>query len=130
MRRAVVTRSFTLLETIAALALLALLGVSILQVQVAVVRQTRLTAQRERVAGLVQDLLWEWRIARVPVTLPATGSWSDELRWERSAQPARIAVDVIPTEVRMAVFRREQEEWLEVASWSWLVPDPRPGDDR
>ena len=130
MRRAVVTRSFTLLETIAALALLALLGVSILQVQVAVVRQTRLTAQRERVAGLVQDLLWEWRIARVPVTLPATGSWSDDLRWERSAQPARIAADLIPTEVRMAVFGREQEEWLEVARWSWLVPDPRPRDDR
>lgn len=130
MRRAVVTRSFTLLETIAALTLLALLGVSTLQVQVAVVRQTRLTAQRQRVAGLVQDLLWEWRIARVPVTLPATGSWSDELRWERSAQPARIAADVIPTEVRLAVFQREREEWLEVASWSWLVPDPRPGDDR
>ncbi len=130
MRHSATARSFTLLETIAALALLALLGVSTLQVQVAVVRQTRLTAQRQRVAGLVQDLLWEWRIARVPVTLPATGSWSDELRWERSAQPARIAADVIPTEVRLVVFQREQEEWLEVASWSWLVPDPRPGDDR
>lgn len=129
MSRTVARRSFTLLETIAALALLALLGVSTLQVQVAVVRQTRLTAQRERVAGLVKDLLWKWRIARVPVTLPATGSWSDDLRWERSAQPTRIARDVIPTEVRLAVFHRENEEWMEVARWSWLVPDPQPGDN-
>lgn len=119
-------RSFSLIETVAALALLALLGVSILQVQSSVVRQVRLAQLRNDVANRVEGLLWDWRVQRVPVTLPATGEFAPALRWQRESGPLRIAQGVMPTEVRLTVFSLGPSGWSEVAAWSWLVPDPEP----
>jgi type II secretory pathway pseudopilin PulG len=98
-------RCFLLLEVVAALALLAGLGVWLLKLQADAVRQYRSAQQLAEVAARVEELLWTWRETGEPVTLPATGQFNDQLRWRREVQPARIAPGVIPTQVTLIVSR-------------------------
>lgn len=122
-------RSFTLIETLAALALLATLGVSILRIHSAAIRQTRQAEDAREIGQRVEALLWSWRSGNQPVTLPSAGEWSPTLRWERTTRPARIGATLSPTQVRLTVARWDGAAWDTCGTWSWLVPDP-PAEDR
>ncbi len=114
-------RSFTLLEVVVALALLALLGVQLLDAQSRAVRQLRAAEQRKRVALAVDKLLDEWAEAGVKVTLPASGALDEpDLRWVRTARPVRIARGVLPKQVTLTVFDQHDEAVVRV---DWWVPD-------
>ncbi len=116
-------RSFLLLEVVAALALLAGLGVWLLKLQTAAVRQYRTAQEIAEAAAQVEQLVWTWRETGTPVTLPATGQFSDRLHWRREVQPVRIAAGVIPTRVTLIVTRHEPHgEPREIYRVDWLVP--------
>ncbi len=126
MRRA---RSFLLLEVVAALALLAGLGVWLLKLEAEAVRQYRTAQQIADVAARVEQLLWTWRETGAAVTLPATGQFSDRLHWRREVRPIRIATGVIPTQVTLVVTRHEPHgEPHEIYRVDWLVPQATPRD--
>jgi hypothetical protein len=117
------TRSFLLLEVVVGLALLAGLGVWLLKLQTASVRQYRAAQQRAEIAALVEQLLWTWSTSGTPVTLPATGQLDERLRWRREVQPVRIAPGVVPTQVSVLVTRDEPDGGThEVYRVDWLVP--------
>ena len=125
------TGSFLLLEVVVGLALLAGLGVWLLKLQAASLRQYRVAQQREEIAVLVEQLLWTWSTSGTPVTLPAAGRFDEQLHWRREVQPVRIAAGVIPTQVSVIVTRDEPDGVSgEVYRVDWLVPrePPRRGE--
>jgi hypothetical protein len=121
-------RSFLLLEVVLGLALLAGLGVSLVQLEAHSIRQFRRAQERGRVGNLVDELLWSWSESKVPVTLPASGQFSSSLRWRREIRPVRIAEGVICTQVSVIVDHMDAHGALSpVYRVDWLVPDLKPG---
>lgn len=118
-------RSMLLLEVVVGLALLAGLGVWLLKLQAASIRQVREAGQRAAVASLVEQLLWKWSVSGVEVTLPATGRFDETLTWQRQARPVRIAAGVLPTQITVIVTEHKPHaEPREVYRIDWLVPRP------
>lgn len=116
-------RSFTLLEVVIGLALLAGMGVWLLRLQADALRQYRLTRLRSEVAGRVERLLWAWSSSAAPVTLPATGRFDERLSWRRQVKPVRIAAGVLPTHVSLIVdLKQPHAEPREIYRVDWLVP--------
>jgi hypothetical protein len=118
------------LEVVVGLALLAGLGVWLVQSQADALRQYRRAEQRQRIAAQVEQLLWTWSVSGAPVTLPATGHLSDGLSWRREVRPVRLAAGVLPTQVSLIVTavgddRRPQD----VYRVDWLVPQPRDNQE-
>ena len=119
-------RSFLLLEVVVGLALLAGLGVALLKLQAAALRQYRRAREQMEVAQQVERLLWHWSSGSEPVTLPATGQFDQHLTWRREARPVRIAAGVLPTQVSLIVTAHEPHETSrDVYRVDWLVPDAR-----
>ena len=119
-------RSFTLLEVVVGLALLAGLGVWLLKLQAAAVGQYHAARQRAENAARVEAFLWPWSVAQAPVTLPATGSFDGRFRWRREVRPVRIAFGVLPTQVSVIVTQHEPHaEPREIFRVDWLVPRER-----
>ena len=123
-------RALLLLEVLVGLALLAVLGVWLLKLETAAIRQYRYAAQQQRAAVLVEELLNDWSIAGVPVTLPASGHLDDELNWRRSVRPVRLARDLLPTQVTVVVTcHGNAARDDEVYRVEWLVmPEQRYPD--
>ena len=116
-------RSFTLLEVMISLALLSILGVSLMKLQAAAVRQCNATWLRVEAARRVEDLLWSWSSTGTAITLPATGRFDNNLCWQRSVTPVRIASGVIPNRITVRVSRSEETgETKNVYRLDWLVP--------
>lgn len=121
------TRSFTLLEVVISLALLAGLGVWLLQLEASAVRQVREARSRAQLAARVEALLWSWSVADTPVTLPATGRLDDQLTWRREVRPVRIAPGILPSQISVVVTRHEPHaEPRDVYRVDWLVPRAVP----
>lgn len=117
------TRSVVLLEVLVALALLTGLGVALLRVQTAAIRQVRVAEQRAHVVRLVEELLWAWSSSRTPVTLPATGELDEQLQWRREVRPVRIATGVLPMQVSLIVTETGPgAPPREIYRVDWLVP--------
>jgi hypothetical protein len=115
-------RSLLLLEVVVGLALLALLGVWLVQLQAAALRQHRETRLRDDVVQRVERLLWEWSSTGAPVTLPSTGRFTDALEWQREVQPTRVGGGLIATQVTLSVSERKDHSVREVYRVDWLVP--------
>lgn len=116
-------RSFTLLEVIVGLALLATLGAGLLKLQADAVRQVRHARLRSKVTDRVEQLLWQWSRDGARVTLPATGEFEPMLHWRREVMPVRIANGVLPTQIRLVVTHQTPgEDPVEVYRVAWLVP--------
>ena len=124
-----VRRCFLLLEVVVALALLAGLGVWLLQTQRAALRQYRTAQRLTHVANLTEQLLWTWRENGAPVTLPATGRFDEQLTWRRDVQPVRIATGVLPLQVTLIVTEETPAaDAREIYRISWLVPEASAGE--
>jgi hypothetical protein len=121
-------RSFLLLEVIVGLALLGLLGVWLVKLQGAALRQVREARLKEDVRQRVEQLLWEWSSAGVRVTLPASGDFSQSLAWRREIQPIRVANGLIAPQVTLIVTETLPHTGSrEVYRVDWLVPrKPKP----
>ena len=120
--------SYLLLEVLVGLALLAGLGVWLLTLQSAALRQYHAAQRRAKAARQVQALLWQWSVAQTPITLPAGGRFDEKLSWRREARPVRIAQDVLPTLISLIVTeRRPHAEPREIYRVDWLVPRPATG---
>lgn len=115
-------RSFLLVEVLAALALLALVGVMLIRIQSASIRQTRMTAERSAVAEDVRALLWNWSTTNERVTLPAHGKLSGGCAWERLSEPVRVPGNVSATLVSLIVRDAGSSGPTEVYRVEWLVP--------
>lgn len=120
-------RSFTLLETLLALALLAGIGAALLGALTNAMRQVQRSAERAVVLEHVEPLLWSWREAGTPVTLPSTGQLTETLRWHRSVAPQRLVTGLIPTQVTLRIFREANPHTQPILELHWVVPDP-PSD--
>jgi hypothetical protein len=115
--------SFLLLEVVVGLALLAAVGVWLLKLQAASVRQYDIARRRGAVAARVEQLLWDWSVRRIRITLPASGRFGETLAWRREVRPVRIAPGVLPTQVSLIVTQHEpHDEPREVYRVDWLVP--------
>ncbi len=120
-------RSFLLLEVVVGLALLATLGVELVQLQAAAVRQSSLAAQTRETATRVRQLLWSWSCSGEPVTLPATGTFDEHLSWRREARPVRVASGLLATQTSVVVVRAEPGQAAQESyRVDWVVP-PRHG---
>ncbi len=116
-------RSFTLLEVVVGLALLATLGAGLLKLQTDAARQVRHARLRSKVTERVEQLLWQWSRDGTPVTLPATGEFEATLHWRREAKPVRIANGLLPTQIRLVVTHQAPNEHpVEIYRVAWLVP--------
>jgi len=100
-------RAYLLLEAVLGLALLAGLGVALLKLQAAALRQYAQARQQAAVAAQVEDLLWTWSCAHEPVTLPATGWFDARLAWRREVRPVRVAAGVLPTQISVVVTQHD-----------------------
>lgn len=115
-------RCFTLLEVLVGLALLASLGVSLIQLQACALRQLHDARRKADVARRVEALLWDWSSSNTPVTLPATGTFDRQLAWRREVQPVRIAAEVLPIQVSLIVTElSEHAQPREIYRVDWLV---------
>jgi hypothetical protein len=120
-------RSFLLLEVVVGLALLAGLGVWLLKLQTAAVRQVYAARLRTEVATRVERLLWDWSAGRIRVTLPASGRFDERLTWRREVRSVRIAAGVLPTQVSVIVTLDEPHHPpREIYRVDWLVPRVPP----
>ncbi len=121
-------RALLLLEVVLGLALLAGVGAGLLTLEMHALRQHRRAQERAALLRQVEDLLWTWSTQRVAVTLPATGSFTERLRWRREVQPIRLAPEVFPTQVTLVVSAVEPGEPVrELYRLDWLVPPHRAG---
>lgn len=118
-----------LLETVVGVALLALLGVLLLKLQARSMRQLHDAREQAAVVADVEALLWNWSETGAAVTIPATGEFAALLRWERSAEPVRVASGVFATQVSLIVSRdAPPEPPRPIYRVDWLVPETLPGE--
>jgi hypothetical protein len=116
-------RGLLLLEVVVGLALLALLGVWLVRLQAASLRQHRDARLRDQVVQQVEQMLWEWSSSGVPVTLPSTGRMSDTLEWRREVQPMRVTAGLIATQITLTVTETTPHApQKEIYRVGWLVP--------
>lgn len=119
-------RSFTLLEVLVGLALLAVIGVSVLGLQSAALRHAHHARLRAAAVEQLEALLWRWSCDRAPVTLPTDGRFSPELTWRRTVEPVAIG-GVIATHVTVRVYAQgDSQADREVCRVDFLVPRARP----
>jgi len=117
------SRSYLLLEVVVGLALLASLGVGLLKLQAAALRQCHHAEQRAQIATQVEQLLGTWSRTGERVTLPATGWLSGYVSWRREALPMRVDADVLPTHISVIVTYHEPHHTpRDVYRVDWLVP--------
>lgn len=119
-------RSLLLLEVLVGLALLALLGVSLLCIRSGALRQFHAAQRRSEIAQRVESLLWYWSVRGEPVTLPGTGRFTDALAWKRQVQPVRIDAGVIVTEITLLVRDEGTTPVRDVYRAAWLVSRKPP----
>ncbi len=118
-------RCYLLLEVLVGLALLAGLGVWLLTLQSAALRQYHAAQRRAKAARQVQALLWQWSSAQTPITLPAGDRFDETLSWRRQARPVRVAQDVLPTLISLIVTENTPHaQPREIYRVDWLVPRP------
>ena len=118
-------RGLLLLEVVVGLALLALLGVALVQLQVRATRQYRSAQESTAVARQAEALLLEWRLGRVAVTLPASGAFDDQLRWRRDVRPVRIGPGALADQISLVVTRAAPHQTeQEVYRADWYIPRP------
>lgn len=116
-------KSFLLLEVLVGLALLALLGVWIVRVQAAALRQWAHARQLRQATVAVESLLASWSDTHTVVTLPGSGELADGLRWQRECGPAVPAAGVQATAVRLVVRSDSAgQPPRDVLHLAWLVP--------
>lgn len=117
-----------LLEVIVGVALLALLGVMLITLQASSLRQLRAAREQSAIVADVENLLWHWSSSAALVTLPAAGQFEPHLRWERRAEPVRIATGLFATQVSLIVTRdAPPEPPRAVYRVDWLVPESLTG---
>lgn len=117
--------SFTLLEVMLSLALLAALGVTILRIQAGAIRQVRQARNSEDLAQRVEALLDSWSETGTAVTLPATGRWNEHLAWRREAGPVAIGPSLLATHVLVVIQATDAAgRTADVYRVDWLVPRP------
>lgn len=126
-------RGLTLVEVIAALALLATVISAVLAAQVRSMNQVHRADQQRHAAELAEALLTQWRLDGQRVDEPGQGTWAEpgwswlrEVRREHIAM-ARPAGATGPemTAVRLAIrHERDTGTPAEVYSVSWLEPLP------
>lgn len=115
-----------LVEVLVALVILAAMGVALLRIQSAAVRQFHATQRRAAIAAQVEKLLWDWSQRKVPITLPNTGQFSETVAWTRTAGPSRIDQGLLVTQVEMIVRDSSNTTRPEIYRVAWLVPRRPP----
>jgi prepilin-type N-terminal cleavage/methylation domain-containing protein len=118
-------RSFTLIEVVVALALLSGLGMWLVQLQLAAMRQYHEAMEQLKVADRVEHMLWNWSMAGAEVTLPSSGHWDERYGWRREVLPVRIG-GAMARQIRVIVTRSESgQSRSDVYDVAWLVPARR-----
>lgn len=115
-----------LLETLVGLALLALLGVWLIQLQAAALRQWSAARQLERATREMNALLARWSETGEAVTVPGQGMITDSLIWERACAPTLAGELGMATQVTV-VLSTPPPQARDVLSVSWLVPESQRG---
>ncbi len=119
-------RSFTLLETLVALALLAAVLTALLRVEAAAVRQLARSRARQQIVAELEQLLARWSAQGEPVTLPSSGPLSAHFRWQRAVQPVRLPAGGLATQVTVTVGDQRTPA-VELLRVDWLLAEPRDG---
>lgn len=115
-----------LLETLVGLALLAMLGVWLIQLQAAALRQWSSARQLERATHEMSVLLARWSQTGEVVTVPGQGMITESLIWERGCAPAFAGELGLATQVTV-VLSTPPPQARELLSVSWLVPQSQRG---
>ncbi|MCP4589434.1 MAG: hypothetical protein GY842_01690 [bacterium] len=119
------TRSLTLVEVVASLALLGGTVATLLVAQSGALEQLRAAQDRREAGALARGLLQDWRLAGEDLTAPAEGAWSDRPAWSwrrlvvgecgrDKARLVQVRVEVVHTAVH--------EPPRTVAAYDWLEP--------
>ncbi len=126
--------ALTLIEVVAALALLATVVASVLVAQTRSMQQIRQADQRRKAAELAESLLTQWRLNQTALDSPAQGTFSEEgWSWKRQVERERVSLGRDFTSQRPEMLRihltvlreRQSSPPIELAAVDWLEPVAR-----
>ena len=121
------SRGFTLVEVLAALALLAGTVTCLLLAETRALRQHADAQRRAEVTALAEELIRQWKVEQVELSQPAAGFCEAEprLRWQRTVEPFQTASN--PTLLRVTLRLLELDQGgneRTLTTLVWLINPP------
>lgn len=116
-------RGTTLIEVVAALAILSTAIVGLLLAQSRAVEQAAATQRSARAADLARELLSDWHLAGVDTTVPDSGTIPGQMNWSwrRTAAPVTVAESTRMTRVTLEILTTIEPRPAVVAHYDWLI---------
>ncbi len=118
-------RGLTLIEVVAAIVILGSSVTAMLMARANNLGQLSDARRQMTARAIAQELIAEWRLAKVDLTAPASGSVEGEpgWSWRRSVESARLPGNLQGQDVRLEIIRVNDAANMELwsRSFHWIV---------